>query len=152
MNLKARIYIAIVMSAGLVCIACAAAGWNCPEPLHYICLLGMAMLASGLKVSLPGIPGTMSVSYVFVLLSMIDFSYPETVVVACMAIAVQSLYHTKKRIKVVQLLFNLASMAIAVAAGCAIAHRMRLRFHVTKERSPERKAKRNDPLLAALAF
>jgi len=119
-NLKAKIYIATIISGGLVCVAYAIAGWRCTEPLHYICLLGLAMLASGLKVVLPGILGTLSFSYVFVLLSIIDFSYPETVLVACMATAAQSLYHTRNRIRVLQLLFNLASMAIAVAAGCAI--------------------------------
>jgi hypothetical protein len=72
MNLKAKIYIGAIMSGGLACFAYALAGWRCAEPIHYACLLGMAMLASGLKVFLPGIPGTMSVSYVFVLLSMID--------------------------------------------------------------------------------
>jgi hypothetical protein len=82
MNPRAKLYIGAVMSGGLVCVAYALAGWRCAEPFHYICLLGMAMFASGLKVFLPGIPRTMSVSYVFVIASMIDFSYPETVLMA----------------------------------------------------------------------
>ena len=122
MSLKAKLYIGAIMAGGLVCCADALREWTCADPFHYVCLLGIAMLASGLKVFLPGILGTMSVSYVFVLLSMVDFSFPETVLVACLSMTVQSLYHTKYRINIVQLLFNLASMAIAVSAGCAIYH------------------------------
>ena len=120
MTLKSRLYVGVIMAGGLACAAFALAEWNCREPLRYLCLLGMAMLASGLKVFLPGIPGTMSVSYVFVLASIIEFSYPETVLIACLSIAVQTLFRTKYQMKVVQLLFNLSSVAIAVAVGSTI--------------------------------
>ncbi len=122
MNLKARLYIGVVMAGGLVCSAYAVAEWSCREPLRFLCLLAMALLASGLKVLLPGIPGTMSVSYVFVLASMIEFNYAQTVLVACLSVTVQAVYRAKFRIKIVQILFNTAGMAIAVAAGCGIYH------------------------------
>jgi branched-subunit amino acid ABC-type transport system permease component len=67
---------------------------------------------------------------VFVLLSMMDFSYPETVAVACLAIAVQSLVGTKTRPRPIQLLFNLASAAIAVAIGYTIYHRTEGKGHI----------------------
>src|SRR5262249_19735515 len=77
----------------------------------------LALVASGLKVNLPGITGNISVSYVFVLLSMMEFSFPETTAVACLAIVAQSLWATKKRPRFVHVCFNLASMTIAVTAG-----------------------------------
>ena len=77
-------------------------------------LLAVALPASALKVFLPGVTGTMSVSYVFVLLGMLDFSYPETVLLACLAMVVQSVGRTKYRPKLLHLAFNLASTAIAV--------------------------------------
>jgi diguanylate cyclase (GGDEF)-like protein/putative nucleotidyltransferase with HDIG domain len=120
MGLKTKLYIGMMLMAGAVCLAYAAAHWACHEPVQYLCLLSIAMLASGMKVTLPGIPGTMSVSYIFVLLSMIDFSYSETLSVACLSIATQSLYRPKYRPKLIQFLFNLASMAVAVSAGCLI--------------------------------
>src|ERR1700688_837501 len=99
MNLKARLYIGTILAGGLGCFLNAMEGFSCKEPYHYICHLAIALFVSTLKVSLPGITGTISVSYIFVLLSMMDFSYPETVVVACLAIAVQSLAGTKTRPK-----------------------------------------------------
>src|ERR1044071_4444989 len=122
MQTRAKAYIACILAGGLVCLADAMTHWSCAEPFHYVCHLAIALVASGLKVTLPGMTSTMSVSYVFVLLSMIDFTYPETMVVACLAIAAQSLWRPKYRPKVLQLSFNLASMAIAVSVGSAIYH------------------------------
>jgi len=122
MSIYARLYIGAVMAGGLACMATAAARWTCPDPFHFACLLGIALLSSSLKVFLPGIPGTMSVSYVFVLLSMIDFNYSETVVVACSAMAVQSVWRTKKRPQIIQFLFNTTSVANAVSLGFFIYH------------------------------
>jgi hypothetical protein len=62
----------------------------------------------------------MSVSYVFVLLGMLDFSYPETVLLACLAMVVQSVWRTKNRPKLLHVAFNLASTAIAVTFGFGI--------------------------------
>ncbi len=122
MHIRAKMYIATVLTAGALSLSYAMAGWSCNDPLHYACQLAIALVASGLKVKLPGILSTMSVSYVFVVLSMMEFSYPETVVVACMAIVSQSLWRPKYRPKMLQLAFNIASMAIAVSTGYGIYH------------------------------
>ena len=122
MQIRAKLYIATVLTAGALSLAYAMAGWNCADPLHYVCQLAIALVASGLKVTLPGILSTMSVSYVFVVLSMMEFSYPETVALACMATAVQCLWRPKYPPKLLQLAFNVASMAIAVSTGYGIYH------------------------------
>src|SRR5450759_967719 len=53
---------------------------------------------------------------------MLDFSYPETVLLACLAMIVQSLWRTKYRPKMLHLLFNLASTTIAVSLGFGTYH------------------------------
>ena len=122
MQLRAKLYIAIVLTGGSASLAYAMTGWSCKDPLHYLCQLAIALVASGLKVTLPGILSTMSVSYVFVVLSMMEFSYPETVALACMATAVQCLWRPKYKPRFLQLIFNVASMAIAVSVGYGIYH------------------------------
>src|SRR5450759_1943690 len=117
MGTYAKVYIGAMTAGGMVCFAHAMAGWSCRHPLQYLCLLAVALPASALKVFLPGVTGTMSVSYVFVLLGMLEFSYPETVLLACLAMIVQSLWRTKYRPKMLHLLFNLASTTIAVSLG-----------------------------------
>jgi len=122
MQFRAKLYIGSILTAGALCVLYGVGGWTCADPVHFLCHAALALIASGLKVSLPGVTGTMSVSYVFVLLSMMDFSYPETTVVACLAIAAQSLWKTRSRPRVLQIAFNLASMTLAVSAGYAVYH------------------------------
>ena len=116
----AKLYIGAIMTGGMACFLHAMGGWQCNSPLQYLCLLAIALPASALKVFLPGVRGTMSVSYVFVLLGMLDFSYPETVLLACLAMVVQSVWRTKYRPKLLHVAFNLASTAIAVTFGFGI--------------------------------
>src|SRR5580692_8564956 len=59
---------------------------------EFICYLGIAVLASRLKVNLPGITGTMSVNFLFILLGILELSFSETLILGCVSILVQSLY------------------------------------------------------------
>jgi diguanylate cyclase (GGDEF)-like protein/putative nucleotidyltransferase with HDIG domain len=120
MHLRAKLYIASVLAVGTSAIGFALATFSCSDPLHYLCQLAVAIIASGLRVSLPGILSSMSVSYVFVVLSMLEFSYPETVLLACVATAVQRLWRPKVRPRLVQLAFNVTSVALSVSAGYAV--------------------------------
>jgi len=117
MGTYAKVYIGAITAGGMVCFAHAMAGWSCRHPLQYLCLLAVALPSSALKVFLPGVTGTMPVSYVFVLLGMLDFSYPETVLLACLAMIVQSLWRTRYHPKLLHLWFNLANTAITLSLG-----------------------------------
>jgi diguanylate cyclase (GGDEF)-like protein/putative nucleotidyltransferase with HDIG domain len=84
----------------------------------------VAVAASALKVHLPGITGTMSVNHVFILLGMMELSYPETILLACLAITIQTGWRATHRTKLVHLLFNWASMANAVTGGYFVYQRL----------------------------
>jgi len=115
---KAKLYIGAVISTGLFCFAYAVSGFKWHNPRQYLCCLAIAVLASIFKVQLPGVTGVMSMNYAFILLSMVEFSYGETMVLACVAIAVQTGWRVSKRTKLVHFLFNCSGMALAVSAGC----------------------------------
>src|SRR5262249_23635060 len=122
MRLLANLYIGAILAIGVACFAAAIGTWTCADPVHFVSHVVIAIVASGLKVNLPGVTGSMSVSYVFVLLGMMEFSYPETTVVACLAIAAQSLLRTKNRPQALQVCFNVESMTIAVSIGQGAYH------------------------------
>jgi diguanylate cyclase (GGDEF)-like protein/putative nucleotidyltransferase with HDIG domain len=122
MQLRAKLYIGAILAAGIVCFTYAMAEWTCLDPIHYLCHTLIAVVAAGLKVTLPGLSGTMSVSYVFVLLSLMEFSFSETTAVACLSILVQCLWRTRSRPRVLQVGFNLASMTVAVTVGYCVYH------------------------------
>jgi hypothetical protein len=122
MQPRAKLYIGSFYIGGVACFVYAMAHWSCADPLHYLCHLATALIASGLKVPLPGIQSTLSVSYVFVVASMVEFSYPETAVVACLAMAAQSLWRTRRRPRALQVGFNFATMNIAVSIAYGVYH------------------------------
>ena len=63
-----------------------------------------------------------SVSYVFVVPSMVEFSYPETAVVACLAMA-RSRYGGPAAVRgCLQVGFNFATMNIAVSVAYGVYH------------------------------
>ena len=67
-------------------------------------------------MQLPGIDGTMSVNFLFILLGVLELSLPETLVIGCTASLVQSVWQTRKRLDPVKVLFNVAGMMANASA------------------------------------
>ena len=121
MSLPAKLFIAAIIAGGLACFWNGLELWTCQDPFTYLCLLGLAVGTSLLKVTIPGRHTNLSVSFIVVLLSIIDFSYPETLVVGCLAAGVQAVWR-KKHLNAIQFLFNLSTVAIAASVGYAVHH------------------------------
>jgi diguanylate cyclase (GGDEF)-like protein/putative nucleotidyltransferase with HDIG domain len=85
---------------------------------EFICYLGIAILASRMKVNLPGITGTMSVNFLFVLLGVLELSFSETLILGCVSILVQSLY--PDRPNALQITFNVCAGAISTALAYVV--------------------------------
>ena len=121
MSLLAKLYIGAMVAAGLACLGYGVAQWTCRDPFSYLCLVSLALGTSLLKVKGPGSSTNLSVSFILVLLSTIDFSYPETLVVGCLAAAVQALWR-KHHQSAVQFLFNLSTVAVAIPVAYMVYH------------------------------
>src|SRR5260370_39815185 len=65
--------------------------WRSDHPWLYMGFLIAALLTSAMKVSLPGIKGTISVGYMFVLFSITRFGLSEPTVLAVAAYLAQCL-------------------------------------------------------------
>jgi diguanylate cyclase (GGDEF)-like protein/putative nucleotidyltransferase with HDIG domain len=120
MSRLARLYVTVIITAGVLCFAYAMVGAHTDDAARFACYLVVAAAASALKVSLPGITGTMSVNYVFILLGIMELSFAETILLGCTAIAIQTGWRAKDRTKVLHAVFNCCSMAIAITAGYAL--------------------------------
>jgi hypothetical protein len=75
-----------------------------------------------MKVRLPGIPGTMSVNFLFILIGIADFTMAEALTISCAAILVQCLWRTRTQPWPLQVAFNLAALAISIAAAYLVSH------------------------------
>src|SRR6202451_4810014 len=80
---------------------------------EFICYLGIAILATKLKVNLPGITGTLSVNFLFILVGVLELSFSETLILGAVSILAQTLY--PERPNALQVTFNVCAGAISTA-------------------------------------
>ena len=121
-SMKARVYIAITLLAGLLSLSLGLFHGQWTEPSRYVCYLALALLASGMKVSLPGVHGTMSVIFVFILVGVRELTLAQTLLMGVLGTAVQCYWKPKTWPKPVQVAFNVASMASATAGTYYLFH------------------------------
>ncbi len=116
LSLQTKAFVGSTASIGVVVLGYALWHWQSHDLFRFVCYLAVALLASGLKVQLPGIDGTMSVNFLFILLGVLELSLPETLVIGCMASLVQSVWQTRKRLDPFKVLFNVAGMMANASA------------------------------------
>src|ERR1700686_2407304 len=116
----ARAFIATMALAGVVCFALAFSHWHSSDSVKFACYLIAALLASSLKVSLPGIEGTLSVNFLFTLLGILELSLPETLLIGLASTLAQFYWRPARQLKPVQLILTrrqvTASSAVAYGA------------------------------------
>jgi diguanylate cyclase (GGDEF)-like protein/putative nucleotidyltransferase with HDIG domain len=116
----AQVFIAAMALAALGCFYIALANWQSTDHVKFFCYLTVALLASSLKIKLPGINGTMSVNFLFILLGVLEMSFAETVVIGFAAVLVQSYWKSSKSVKSIHVLFNLSQLPVGTAASYAV--------------------------------
>src|SRR5580692_3989592 len=121
LSLQTKAFVGVASFCGLVTLGYALGHWQSHDPARFLCYLAVAVLASGLKVQLPGIDGTMSVNFLFILLGVMELSLSETLVIGCTATVVQSLWQARNRPDPIKVLFNVFGMmanATALSYTC----------------------------------
>ncbi len=119
---KARALIDGTVLIGFAIFAFGFWHWQHSDPTRFLGYLLLALLASGLKVNLPGITSTMSLICVFVMIAILELNLPETLFMSCAGTLMQCYWHAKMRPRPVQVLFSVASMTTAVAASYLVYH------------------------------
>jgi hypothetical protein len=122
MPTTARRYAYGVIATGGFAFAVAIWHWASPNPQHFVIYFALALIASMLKFRLPGITGTYSPSFLFTLVGVIGFTFPETLVASCAGALVQSVWKSKQRPTIIQILFNMANLCISIGLCYVVAH------------------------------
>ncbi len=92
-------------------------GWDCRVPMKFLVFYAFTLLGAGLKIKLPGIMGSFSVSYILLLIGVLELSLGETMAMSISAAVVGSLWNTRFKARPVQVLFNAAALGVAAAAA-----------------------------------
>ena len=118
----AKTYIAIMAALAVAVLTVVASRWDPENFGHFVLLFALAMLASAMKIRLPGFKTTISTNFVFILIAIALFSFGETVLIGLGGALVQSLWKTQQRPKPVQVLFNAACLTVCTAAAFWTSH------------------------------
>jgi putative nucleotidyltransferase with HDIG domain len=116
----ARVYIAGMAMAALSCFVLSMFHWQFAHPAKFLCYLVAALLASVLKVSLPDIEGTMSMNFLLTLICILELGLPETLIIGVLKTLAQFYWKPVRRLKPVQLIFNLSQVTVCCAAAYGI--------------------------------
>ena len=117
MRKQALRYAQTVVACGAVLLVAALALWNPSDIAAFLLCAALAMVASTFKVQLPGMTGTITPAFVFLLVSAGRLSWSETVVIAVLSVLTQILWRPKVRPTALQAAFGAA--AVAISGGLA---------------------------------
>src|SRR5215470_10062606 len=120
LSLPARLFIAMIVLAGLGTLIYGGIQQSSKNIAEFICYLGIATLASRLKVNLPGITGTLSVNFLFILIGVLELIFTETLILGAVSMVAQCLYPDRPR--AIQLTFNVCAGSISTALAYLVFH------------------------------
>src|ERR1039458_8009022 len=110
MSIRARLFIGATAALGMWALALALWHWQSVDLTRFVCYLLVAVLASSLQIQLPGIDGTMSVNFLFILLSVLELNFPETLFLGCPATVANCFFGTGQNLFPIKIVFNVFSM------------------------------------------
>jgi diguanylate cyclase (GGDEF)-like protein/putative nucleotidyltransferase with HDIG domain len=128
--LHARVFVALIVVFGGSVLSSQLLHWESPDVVKYGCYLAVGLLASSLRVSLPFMAGSISVSILFTLFAIVELSLPEALLLGCLMTLVQCVSQQRHRRRPVQVLFNVMSMAVAIWMTNLVLHSGSLRQYV----------------------
>jgi hypothetical protein len=117
LSLISKFYIAAVIALGAAELVKGLIHWKASKPFECMALLVMTLIASRLKVKLPGINGTMSVNVPFLLIVAVRLSSSEALVIAALAALVQSIPGAQRRTALLQAIFSSSTITNAIVAA-----------------------------------
>jgi hypothetical protein len=118
----AKAYIAMIAAIAAGVLALVVFRWNPDNLKNFVVFFALAMLASTMKIRLPGFKTTISTNFAFILAGIALYTFGETVLIGLGGALVQSLWKTQTRPKLVQVLFNAACLTVCTAAAFWISH------------------------------
>jgi diguanylate cyclase (GGDEF)-like protein/putative nucleotidyltransferase with HDIG domain len=117
---RAQVFVGLVIAAGSVPLLQAAIHQSSKNIAEFICYLGICILSSRLRVTLPGITGTLSVNFLFILVGIAELGYSEAITLGAIAMLAQSLF--PGRPTAMQLTFNVCAGTLSTALAYLVYH------------------------------
>ena len=118
----AKAFLALVALIGWVAFLHGAATWESTGLSRYGLYLFIFLVASCLKVRLPGITGYISVNYIFIFLALLELSLPETLVMAAAGTVLQLCWRARSWPSARHVALQVGIIMVAVACTYRLLH------------------------------
>jgi diguanylate cyclase (GGDEF)-like protein/putative nucleotidyltransferase with HDIG domain len=119
MRFHTKLYIGLIIGGGAWALFRSIEEWRSDDLLRFFCYFFACLVASGFKSNLPGMKGTLSLNFLFILIGISQMSFGETMALSCGGTLVQCLWRPKKPPHLIRTLFSVATYALAVTASFA---------------------------------
>jgi hypothetical protein len=120
---SAKMLIGAVAICGSAVLVRGVWSWTHVDAIRFAAFLAVAVVAAMFKVKLPGMNSSMSVNLPFILLSVAELSLPEALLIGCASTLTQCLRVAQNRRNPVQIVFNVCTVANAVALAWVLFNR-----------------------------
>src|SRR5262249_8021777 len=115
---RAVTVIALVVFCGALACGLAVESWETLDLLKFIGLLTVTLFAVGARLTVPSGGGNVPVTFVFVLVGLLELSPSETVILGVIAALAQTLWNKSEDSQPLPMAFHIAAMALS--AGIAV--------------------------------
>ena len=122
-NLRARVvsgYLLAIIALGTGILLWTLFHWRCEDSLRFASFLVAGIVASVLKIRLPGVTETASVSVLVIAVAIAHLSLSEAVAISAVAMLVQCTWHTRAKPRAIQVAFSVSVLAISVCASALV--------------------------------
>ena len=109
-------FVSVIIVTGLLILAAEVVQLKIPDLYRFGSFALLASAAAGFKISLPGMSGTLSANFLFILYGLVEFSAPETMILGCFLTLMQCVWHQGRRTPLVKTAFNVGTTALAISA------------------------------------
>jgi hypothetical protein len=121
---RAKLYITCVLAAAAAILLGSFAEWQATAGPAFWIYLAASMVAAALKVTLPGLPNTMSAGFLLLLAATVQLSQGEVAIIAALSAVVQCVWKPKRRPNEVQVAFSAATLVISAGFAQAVSREL----------------------------
>ena len=121
MQMQAKLYVGAVIAAAAGVVALSLPLWHAGDPRVFALYLLLTAVAATVKIQLPGVTGTISLSFLFLVFAAAEMQLAEAAVTAFTAALVQCLWRPHAKPKLVQIAFSAAALVVSVAIAQMLA-------------------------------
>ena len=86
-------FLTVVIVAGMMILMVEMFRLRIPDVYRFGSFALLASAAAGFKIALPGMTGTLSANFLFILYGLVEFTLPETTILGCFLTLMQCLWH-----------------------------------------------------------